>query len=226
MSARPSNITAFTFLFLCYSVTAWAQTPPNDAGPAANSDTSIDHLSAEDHFRQGTAALEAGESTLAVQHLSETVRLKPGFREGWYNLALAYSKLRKTKDELRAYQKAIEVDPNYAKAYYNLAICYEEQNQLAMAAKMYQKTAQLDQGAVDAWMNLGVVLAQLNRLDEALTAYAKATAIDPEIPDVHYNQGIAEQRMGKRASKDDEQQRWYSRALKSYGEALRLKPAY
>jgi superkiller protein 3 len=211
---------------ICSTATVvWSQTP-TDAGGSSGADASIQHLSSEDHFKQGTAALEAGESKLAVQHLTESVRLKPGFREGWYNLALAHSKLRNTSEEVAAYQKAIKVDPNYAKAYYNLGICFEEQNKLSAAAQMYAKTAELDETALDAWMNLGVVLAQLKRLPEALKAYEAALKINSEIADVHYNQGIARQRMAGAAAKKEDQRAWHEKALRSYAETLRLKPNY
>jgi len=188
-------------------------------------ETPLEHLSAEDHFKSGTAALEAGQTKASIAHLRESVRLKPDFREAWYNLALAYSKTPEIKYEIAAYKQAIELDGDYAKAHYNLGICYEEAGQLKEAVTSYTRAVALDAEAFDARMNLGVVLAVLGKTEEAIKTYRKALQINSESADAHYNLGLALMKMGDGA---DEAAKitYFTEALSAYGEAVRFKPNF
>ena len=194
--------------------------PPTEA-----TESELAHLTAEDHFKRGTTELEAGQLESALEHLGESLRLKPDFREAWYNLALAYSRRGNVEGEIAAYRKALELDPDYAKAHYNLGIALEETGRLMDAADAYRNASELDEQAYDARMNLGVVLALLGRLEESVAAYRDALKANDQVPDIYYNLGIALGRLAKRA-KDLDRTRYYDQALNAYANALTLQPNF
>jgi len=212
----------FLTIVFCFSALGTVQAQESPSVPA---ETPLERLSAEDHFKSGTAALEAGQTKASIRHLGEAVRLKPDFREAWYNLALAYSRTSEIKAEEAAYLQAIKLDPDYTKAYYNLGICYEEAGRLREAADSYQRVVELAPAAFDARMNLGVVHAVLGRSKEAIVSYRAALAINAESPDAHYNLGLALMKLGDDAEQAGKE-KLYLEALSAYDNALRFKPNF
>ncbi|MBR56621.1 MAG: hypothetical protein CMH54_01040 [Myxococcales bacterium] len=194
-----------------------------DGAPKA---AALERMSAQKHFQEGTDLLESKQGDLGVAHLSEAVRLKPDFREAWYNLGLAYSG-RGGRDsgekEIFAYRKAISIDPRYSKAYFNLGVCYEEKGDLEKAERAYRKAASLDERDFGARMNLGVVLADQNRLKEASKYYEEALEINDQVPDLHFNLGRVYTRVGDGVP-GPEARKYYEMALDRYAQALKLKP--
>lgn len=226
-------VLAIAFLLVCVAPLAWAQAPDDKAAKdkAASTDTPedgaepLERLTAEDHFKRGTSDLEAGKLDTALQQFGEALRLKPEFREAWYNLALTHSRQGNVEGEIAAYREALNLDPDYAKAHYNLGIALEETGRLLDAADAYKRTAELDEDAYDARMNLGVVFALLGRLEESVAAYRGALKVNDQVPDIYYNMGIALSRMAKRAN-GVERKSFYDQALNAYTSAVTLKPNF
>ncbi len=225
---RTAFVALATLLAWGLATSSPAQSLGADASVSSTADVEeggLEHLTESDHFKRGTAALEAGQVDRAVSHLAEAVRLKPEFREAWYNLALAYGKKGAILDEVAAYRRAIELDPEYAKAWFNLGVALEELGRLEEAAIAYEKAGAFDGDAYDARMNLGVALAMLGRLDAAVKAYRSALEVNDQVPAVHYNLGIALSRVAERLE-GKAQTATYEEALSAYAKAVELEPRF
>ncbi len=214
-------------LFLCllisYALLIPSQLTAQDATPPA---PELERMSAQNHFQEGTDLLESRQGDLGVAHLSEAVRLKPDFREAWYNLGLAYTGRGgsgSVEKEIFSYRKAISIDPRYAKAYFNLGVCYEERGELEEAERAYRRAVALDDRDFGARMNLGVVLADQNRIQQASKYYEEALNINDQVPDLHFNLGRVYTRIGDGVP-GAEARKYYERALDRYAQALKLKP--
>jgi len=215
------------FLVLVFLPAATAQEKPGSEAVEnpAEQEEGIERLTAEDHFKRGTSELEAGKIEEAMKQFAEALRLKPDFREAWYNLALAHSRRGNVEGEIAAYREALNLDPDYAKAHDNLGIALEETGRLLDAVDSYRRAGELDEAAYDARMNLGVVLALLGRLEESVAAYRGALKVNDQVPDIYYNMGIALSRLAKRAN-GVERKSFYDQALNAYTSAVTLKPNF
>ena len=61
----------------------------------------------------------------------------------YYNRGTAYALLRKFKQAIQDFNKAIELNPNYAAAYNNRAYCYQELGDKAKAQADFAKAKEL-----------------------------------------------------------------------------------
>jgi Flp pilus assembly protein TadD len=73
-------------------------------------------------FRSGTAALERGDSGVAVRDLEEAARLLPGSSAIHNHLGLAYVAARRDGDALREFERAVAIDCGNHAAQANLAV--------------------------------------------------------------------------------------------------------
>lgn len=84
-----------------------------------------------------------GDFEEAVDYLLEVVNSNPGddmiLENAYYNLGVAYLRLKKYKDALEAFEAAIEIEPWDMAAYVNAAILSEELGEKAKAIKYWQK---------------------------------------------------------------------------------------
>jgi Flp pilus assembly protein TadD len=73
------------------------------------------------HFEAGTAALDRGDATTAVQELEQAARLAPERSEVQNHLGLAYSAAGRPADARAAFERAVALDCDNAAAKANLA---------------------------------------------------------------------------------------------------------
>jgi tetratricopeptide (TPR) repeat protein len=66
--------------------------------------------------RQGTLAMQAGETERAIEALTALTRIDPNNAVGFYNLAVAYASQRRFESARNAAAKALEIDPDYTAA--------------------------------------------------------------------------------------------------------------
>ncbi len=72
-------------------------------------------------FRSGTAALDRGDTALAVRELEEAARALPGSSAVHNHLGLAYAAAERHPEALREFERAIEIDCTNEAAQANLA---------------------------------------------------------------------------------------------------------
>ncbi len=79
--------------------------------------------------------------------------------------------MRKFKEAITDYKKAIELDNSSQETYFRLGLCFMELKQNSNAIEMFDKVIKLNQTFVDAYYNKGLCLSKLGRFEEAIFNY-------------------------------------------------------
>lgn len=125
----------------------------------------------------GADALDAGNYLLAVELLTEAVKLNPLNRIAWYNLGAALHAVAYAAD-----------DPHKR----GLAVCEYEK-----AAICLRRSLTLFNTDPDTWVLLGASLAGQKKPGEALLAFDGALYLNPKIADAHHRRGCCFAALGK-----------------------------
>ena len=87
---------------------------------------------AKDWFQEGNNLSKEGRYADAVEAYQQSLKLNPDITVAYYNLGLAYKKLRRYEQAVNALQKAVELEPDYIEAHlavgnvYNLMERWED----------------------------------------------------------------------------------------------------
>jgi tetratricopeptide (TPR) repeat protein len=142
---------------------------------------------AEDAFRQGVTAFNAGNLKEAAQAFEKAAELAPKLVQAHTNLAAAYIRLNRNEDALRELQKAVELAPNSFQISVQLAATYAQLKRYEEAVATFQTALAIehqisDPAVHDAWMNLGILHLMKDRTREAIGAFEKALVSNPRSP--------------------------------------------
>jgi tetratricopeptide (TPR) repeat protein len=166
-------------------------------------------------FNLGHALYEEDRLRAAIQHFSESARVRPGFAAAYNNRGRALFRQGRTADAMRDYAEALRLDPDYADAHNNLAIALLETGKSAEAIEHYQAAVRQDPDNPTRHYNLGLALVRRGELEEGIREFAEAIRLRPGFTMAHNNLGLALAQQG----------RW-RQAVAEFTEALRLQPDY
>jgi tetratricopeptide (TPR) repeat protein len=134
-------------------------------------------LYAENKFEEAVAAYE------------EAIKLNETQWGYFFNLGLAYKKMKKMDEAKGAFRKALELNPNSYSSNKELAEALGVEENYEEAKKYFLKATELSPDDADALYNLGVVSTNLGQSEEALQAFLKAVEIKEDHPDALYQLG-------------------------------------
>ncbi len=173
----------------------------------------VDHRHVGATHLLGVIALQVGRNDLAVEYISQTLRLGPDLAEAHCNLGMALARLEKLAEAVACYQQALRLKPDFAEANNNLANAFRKQGNLTEAVACYQRAVQLKPDYAEAHSNLGVALLQQGKPAEAVACLQQTLLLKPDHAETQSNLGVALLQQGKPAE-----------ALAWLQQALRLKP--
>ncbi len=145
----------------------------------------------------GVLAHQLGRSDLAVEYISQTLRLNPNLAEAHGNLGIALAKQGKLTEAIACYQQALRLKPDHAEAHNNLANAYRTLGRLEEAVASYQRALLLKPEYAEAHSNLGVALLQQGKWSEAVACCQQAVRLRPDHAEAHSNLGVALLQQGK-----------------------------
>ena len=151
----------------------------------------------------------------AVPLLEESLRINPNHVEALNNLGVAYRKLGRFEDALRAHERAVQLAPGSPSAHNNLGGDAHALGRFEEALSHYDAALRLDPRFAVALRNRGATLLQLGRLDEAARSVEASLEIDPGSAEAHHTLGTVLLR-GRRPDQ----------AIARFNEALRLDPGH
>jgi len=131
------------------------------------------------HNNLGTALMDDGRHTEAIQHYSEALRIRPRYALAQYNLGNTKAEQGKYEEAIEHYTEAVRLAPNYAKAHNNLANMLLYQGRLNEAIDQYLNALEINPNYANAHSNLGIALAQKGNLDRAVHHLREALRINP-----------------------------------------------
>ncbi|MFQ5446186.1 MAG: tetratricopeptide repeat protein, partial [Saprospiraceae bacterium] len=141
----------------------------------------------------------------AVQHLTEAVRVHPGYKNAFLLLGNAHNYLKQYDLSIQYFEQALQLDPNYAEARTNLGITYrdagryfgEQQGDVAKALQYLEKAYQLRPDEYETLRLLGVAYGISGQGAKAVEFFAKALAAEPQNADAFFNLGTAWYNIGE-----------------------------
>lgn len=149
------------------------------------------------HDNLGVELDRRGQFEEALHHYRETLRIKPGDRNGEANFALAsFAKgerliaAGKRDEALAVFREGLRYRPRQALARVHVGRILSAKQQLAQALREFDVAIEIEPSLAAAHMGRGVALAQSNRAAEARAAFAKTVGLDPRNFEARFNLGI------------------------------------
>jgi len=159
------------------------------------------------------AALQRGETQVAIASLKGAVAADPKFARAWSFLGGLLMESRHFDEGVDAFNKAIEVNPGEAAIYkvYGYSLLVSGKNEEAVP--IWEEEIKLAPKDADGPLNLASALMATRRYGRAASELEAASKIDPHRPDVFTKLGLAYTLQG------DE-----NKAAAAYDQALEVDP--
>jgi tetratricopeptide (TPR) repeat protein len=163
----------------------------------------------------GAALVQAGRVQEAIEHLKQTLWIKPDFAEAHNSLGVALEQTGRVQEAIKHYEQALRIKPDFAEAHNNLGVVSEHAGKLKDAIAHYEQALRVKPDYASAHNNLGNTLAQAGKIKEAIWHWEQALRSAPDWAEVHYNLGVTLEQAGRAQE-----------AIGHYEQALRIKPDY
>jgi protein O-mannosyl-transferase len=115
-----------------------------------------------------------------------TARASPGAGSIWNNLGVAYSRVGRTEDAIKAFETSIVSRPN-SEAYGNLGRIYASQKRSADSEAAYRKAMQLNPRSAISYSGLADLYFSQQKYGDAIPLYQKSLEIRPADTRVSFN---------------------------------------
>lgn len=148
--------------------------------------------------QEAKAALDSGQTDVAVAKLQEALKQDDRSVEGHFVLGNAYAEKAQFRQAEEQFLAALRLDEGNADARTNLGVVYYRQGKLKEAEEAFRAALALAAGDAEIHYNLGGVLAALGRFDEAVSEFLEAKEIDPSLPEPYLGLGSVYRVQGKR----------------------------
>ena len=132
-----------------------------------------------------------------------------------YNKGNTLYDLKRYKEAIASYDKAIKIIPEYSEAWNGQGNTLYELKLYNKALDAYDKAIQIQPDYLEAWVGRSFVLDNLQRYQEAIESFDKALKIKLDYPEVWNGRGDALNNLQR-----------YEEAIKSYDKAVQYKPDY
>lgn len=148
-------------------------------------------------FGIGQALAQQDNPTMALQMISQAIRLQPDFPAAQLNRGNIYLALGDTVTALAAYDAITAANPAYLPAIYNRMLAYQQAGEHERALDEAGRLVELSEGS--AWsLNLrGVIRVQQGDHEAALQDFEQASAAAPESAVPVFNRAVVLYRMGR-----------------------------
>jgi protein O-mannosyl-transferase len=174
------------------------------------------------HDNRGVELDRLGRFDEALAEYRETLRIKPGDRNGKENLAQASFALGERllaqgnlDRALAAFREGLRYRPRNALAHSEAGQILTRENRPAAAIAEFREALGIAPSMARAYLGLGAALAQSGRVSEAAEAFQSAVRYDPSMVEAHYDLGLVRAAGGRKQE-----------ALAAFDQALRVQPDY
>lgn len=155
----------------------------------------------------GIALLDVQRFDEAEQAFERVVHLRPDYKDGYVNLALAYIQLEKLAEARTQLAKSLLLQPNDARATYYMALVERHDNHVDAEIGDLEKVIAQYPLCRDARRDLGVAYDEQHRTKEALAQFQALQGIDPDDLTAHVHLAGLYRRVGlaKEANEEEAQ---------------------
>ena len=139
------------------------------------------------HNRLGSRKFNRGETTAALVHFREAIRLRPDLAETQNNMGSAILAQKDTKGAIRHFSEALRLSPNIIAIQLNLARAFLLDEQFTKARDIYSKLVETYPLDPTYLCNLGVTHYKIGDYRQAIACFEKALEINPNLEDARAN---------------------------------------
>jgi len=168
---------------------------------------------AVDYYNRGTAYLNSGEHTRAIEDFGNSIRLAPDSFAAYSNRGSAYAVLGEIQKAIADFNKAVELNPYSSAPYYYRGNAYKSIGNTEQALADFNKAVDLGDKDPLAYYNRGGYYSEAGDYEQAIDDYSNALKIDNEFEYAYGNRGLAYGKMGK-----------YEKAIEDFNIAIKLNP--
>lgn len=141
-----------------------------------NTDSSF---KAESEIALGSLYFESGKYSLAQEHFTSALQLKPDNSEGLIGLAESFTSLGQAEQGEYYFLKAIQAEPGYWKNYEKYGFFFFESGRYFEASLQFNKQSLLQPSSEEAFNNLAGAYYLNTEFDKATQSWRKALSINP-----------------------------------------------
>jgi Flp pilus assembly protein TadD len=149
----------------------------NEALELAQEAVALDTTNVRASNNVGLAAMELGDTALAVATLQRNVRLDPEGTVGWMNLGFVLAGSGRHQEALEAYAKAEDLDADHASLLNNIGYSHLQQGDRRMARSYMERSMRKDPYNSYVYRNLALLELQEGNVEKACTAMERALSL-------------------------------------------------
>ena len=128
-------------------------------------------------FMLGLASINVQNFLNAESYFQKLISFKKN-AENFYTLGNIQKKLKKYKEAIVSFEKAIKLNPNFSEAYNNLGSTLKSLNKFEEAILNYKKSINLKKNNFEAYYNLASIYFVLENYVDARDYYKKITNLE------------------------------------------------
>ncbi len=147
------------------------------------------------HAANGQKLLAEKKTDQAIAELQTSIRQRPEYVEGHYELARAYWIKGDLPSAQRELKRVIELDPSNERPYFSLGMSYLDQNRPQEARASFMQLLKLNPSSADVHFGLGVTSASEHNYSDALEQYKLTLKLDPSYDGVYQEMGLAQAKL-------------------------------
>jgi tetratricopeptide (TPR) repeat protein len=144
----------------------------------------------------GTLLQNRGRLDEAEEHYRRSVRIHPGFTEGYLALGQMLETEGKLGEAVQLYEQAAKLNPSDYQPFYKIGAIEAQQGSLDDAARHLRQSIQLNPSFARAHVDLGQVFAAQGKYDDAIRCYEQAIRLNPTDFKSYSKMGVAKARKG------------------------------
>jgi tetratricopeptide (TPR) repeat protein len=161
----------------------------------------------------GKGISDPRRSDEAMSWFAESVRVRPSYLEGQYNLGTLLLERGRLDEAVSHLAVAVHDNPRSARGQNNLGKALQQQGKLDEAAAHLSRAVALDPDNPEAHYNFGTLLLLQSKTGEAVAQFTEALRLKTDYADAEGNIAVALMNQGKAAD-----------AIAHFSEAARLAP--
>ncbi len=185
------------------------------SGGGCGADKAQRKRDAERTMNEGVLALNAGNSSIALERLLDAEKQDPESPYIHYNLGIAYLHKDVEKNAEQQFKEAIRLKPDYSEAYNSLGVMYLKRGQTESAIQYFHKALSniLYANPANAHYNLGRAYLARKEYAKAAEQMEQAVRVVPDFAIAYSSLGEAYEGLGRNAD-----------AQRSYRSAIQFAP--
>lgn len=132
-----------------------------------------------DPYRAGIDALRAGDSEIAISHLTLAIQQNPTNHRYYNDRGVAYKRSGNLEAALADYSRALEIEPGYANALNNRGVVYLNQGRLDEAIADFHDALKSERLKQKIHTNIGIAYAKKGDHQKAVEHLSEAISFGP-----------------------------------------------